>query len=678
MLRTAIRLTVAPSHIRQLPKTPFVCAFCQHVPKRFNSAVSATTDAASTLKPVKPASKQAETAPKKATKKSASIKESAKKSKGVDENGTSIKGAMKKTSRAKSEDTLWKPVLEVKGAHVTKELIEPVIIPNQPPVATLRHGLDRVLFNPGVTYLQDPRSRVFNFDPYLQNIMPVTEFDFDATGAYITSSKDTKLQAILKKTQRKYMGSTSSMTGVLQHFHFLLSGWRQLNISSLSRSFSESSIQFTQLTRCPTSIFLRHKGDGTYAIDADKAWDEDNVLSFLGRSMEKMLTMDPETFEQYRKTNSHTLSEEDRNAPETYNYSTFGDFLMRSQLDAHDSRLPGTGMFDLKTRAVCAVRIDVANFPVGAGYQILSRTGNWQSFEREYFDMIRSAFLKYSMQIFGFQYISLDEMDAAIHEGPGSGIGDQEFRLSLKMLNSTLDQATQRFPGKSLRIFFNTNQDKFDQMGIVFEPMEEEEIDAIQNAKDANAAGFMERMAAKIKAHQEMLERQARGEEAEEEEINLEEAMQTLKDKDAAIDAAVDEGNPDAVIDPTLAEGLEKVAEEKKEKKHRPFVVLRLEHISKVNGEKVTRPEYLSDTDVWEVDYKFTEMTDEGRKEIYYEYVKKQQRKFLGNDETVKSFGGFKAMVMDMAVQGREYETRRKLKEDDKEKIVFKSTSEEK
>jgi hypothetical protein len=124
MLRTAIHRTVAPSHIRQLPKTPFVCAFCQHVPKRFNSAVSATTDAAPALKPVKPTSKKTETAPKKAAKKSAPIKESVKRSKVEDEHGTSIKSAMKKTSRARSEDALWKPVLEVKGAHVTKEMIE--------------------------------------------------------------------------------------------------------------------------------------------------------------------------------------------------------------------------------------------------------------------------------------------------------------------------------------------------------------------------------------------------------------------------------------------------------------------------------------------------------------------------------------------------------------------------
>jgi len=296
--------------------------------------------------------------------------------------------------------------------------------------------------------------------------MPVTEFDFDAIASYITSSKDEKLEAFMKKHGKKYMGSTSSMTTVLTHFHYLLSAWREVNIDILSKSFSTDYRSFTAFSRLPASIFLRYKGNGTYAIDPDKEMDADNILSYLGRSMEKLLTLPPDEFEKYRRGNSHILDEDIRNAQESYHYSTFGDFLMRSQLDAHDSRLPGTGMFDLKTRAVVSIRVDVAKFHLGSGYQIKTRTGNWESFEREYFDMIRAAFLKYSLQvrmgrmdgvfvafhntekIFGFQYISLDEMDAALHEGPNSGIGAQEFKMSLLLLNKLLNQATARFPEK--------------------------------------------------------------------------------------------------------------------------------------------------------------------------------------------------------------------------------------
>jgi hypothetical protein len=39
---------------------------------------------------------------------------------------------------------------------------------------------------------------------------------------------------------------------------------------------------------------------------------------------------------------------------------------MRSQLDAYDPRLPGTGMFDLKTRAAVSIRMEStkSNMPV--------------------------------------------------------------------------------------------------------------------------------------------------------------------------------------------------------------------------------------------------------------------------------------------------------------------------
>lgn len=326
----------------------------------------------------------------------------------------------------------------------------------------IKHDLDRVLFNPGVHYLQDPRSHVYNFDPYLRDIMPVTEFDFAAVDSYITSSRDTKLSALAASLGKKYVGSTSSMTSVLSHFHYLLSHWRNINIGALSKDFPAEYNTFTHLSRAPAAVFLRYKGNGTYAIDPDKEFDMDSILSLLGRSLEKMLTLAPADYAGLRLDAAAPPAA--ASGPDTFHYSTLGDFLMRSQLDAHDPRLPGTGMFDLKTRAVVSVRMDVTNFHLGSGYQIKTLKGQWESFEREYFDMIRAAFLKYSLQvrmgrmdgifvafhnterIFGFQYVSLDEMDASIHEAWGSGVGQREFVLSLMFLNEALNRSIERFP----------------------------------------------------------------------------------------------------------------------------------------------------------------------------------------------------------------------------------------
>lgn len=367
------------------------------------------------------------------------------------------------------------------------------------PVPQLCHNLDRVLFNPGVYHMQDDRSRVFNFDPYLASIMPVEEFDFDALRRYVTSSKDVKLRQLSAAHGMKYCGSTSSMTSILSHFHFLLSAWRRPNFAYLSRSLEPESYNFTAISRGPAAAFA-HFSDGVYAFDSDKEYDTENILSLLGKSMEKLLTLPKDDFEKYRRTRSHQLSEEERNAQDSFHYSTLGDFMMRSQLDAHDSRLPGTGMFDLKTRAVVAVRMDVRGYEKGAGYEIQKRFGQWESFEREYYDMIRTVFLKYSLQvrmgrmdgifvayhntqrIFGFQYISLDEMDVALHGTNDRRLGDQEFKTSVLLLNELMNRATKRFPGRTLRLHVETRPTKVPLTYFFVEPVTEEEMTKTQEA----------------------------------------------------------------------------------------------------------------------------------------------------------------------------------------------------
>ncbi|KAL7922464.1 PET127-like protein [Trichoderma austrokoningii] len=367
------------------------------------------------------------------------------------------------------------------------------------PVPQLSYNLDRVLFNPGVYHMQDDRSRVFNFDPYLASIMPVKEFDFDALRSYVTSSKDVKLRQLSAAHGMKYCGSTSSMTSILSHFHYLLSAWRKPNFSYLSRSLEPESSNFTALSRGPAAAFA-HFNDGVYAFDSDKEYDTENILSSLGKSMEKLLTLPKEEFEKYRRSRSHQLTEEERNAEDSFHYTTLGDFMMRSQLDAYDPRLPGSGMFDLKTRAVVAVRMDVRGYEKGAGYEIQNRFGQWESFEREYYDMIRTVFLKYSLQvrmgrmdgifvayhntqrIFGFQYISLDEMDVALHGTNDRRVGDQEFKISITLLNELMDRATKRFPGRTLRLHVETRPTKVPLTYFFVQPVTEEEMAKVQEA----------------------------------------------------------------------------------------------------------------------------------------------------------------------------------------------------
>jgi hypothetical protein len=361
-----------------------------------------------------------------------------------------------------------------------------------PENAKLSYGLDRVLFNPGVYHLSDPRTGVYNFDPYLASIMPVDQFDWNALKGFVSSSADTKLRRTTIAHGKKYCGSTSSMTAMLSHFHFLLSSWRPLSFENLSQSITPLSTNFVKYQRGPASSYAIFR-DGVYSFDSDKEYDRETVLSMMGKSMEKLLTLPKEEFEKYRRTRSHLLSEEEKNADEVYHYTTLGDFMMRSQQDAYDPRLPGTGTFDLKTRAVVSIRMDM-DHAKSTGYEIRKRFGQWNSFEREYHDMVRSAFLKYSLQvrmgrmdgifvafhntqrIFGFQYVSLEEMDAAIHGSNSRWVGDQEFKASLALLNDLMDRAAKRFPGQSLRLLVETRPTTIPLTYFFVEPVTEEEI----------------------------------------------------------------------------------------------------------------------------------------------------------------------------------------------------------
>lgn len=351
--------------------------------------------------------------------------------------------------------------LDIKHLNPEELDFEPVHY-DIPPVPRLSYGLDRVLFNPGVYRLQDPRSRVYNFDPYLEKIMSVEEFNFSALSEYKTSSKDEELLALTQKMGTKFTGSTSSMSGVLQHFHFLLSNFRKLNHETLSQKFPKPTDKFSKITEGPSAIFLRWK-DGIYAIDADKAYDMPNIMSWLGHSLEKLLTSDRTEFERYRRSTGDAVPGEDESS-RCYHYSKLGNFLMRSQLDAHDPRLPGTGIFDLKTRAVVSIRMNHQEYEEGTGYQLRYDHGEWESYEREFYDMTRATMLKYSLQvrmgrmdgifvayhnierIFGFQYLPLEDMDNVLHGQKDTCLGDQEFKMSISLLDELMQKATTQYP----------------------------------------------------------------------------------------------------------------------------------------------------------------------------------------------------------------------------------------
>ncbi|KAL2110258.1 hypothetical protein VUR80DRAFT_1410 [Thermomyces stellatus] len=452
----------------------------------------------------------------------------------------SEKGAgAKTTSRKSSKSEQWE-------VHtVDSESLELKPVPHSPDtVPGLSYELDRCLFKPGVYPMQDSRSRVYNFDPYLATIMPLNEFDYSALKGFVSSSNDPTLIAHALSNGKKYSGSTSSLSSMLSHLHFLLSAWRPINASHTTKGFELDSTNFTAITRAPAATFLRWR-NGIYAVDADKEFDTANILSMLGRSLEKLLTLPKEEYELYRRSKSHQLTDKQRNSDNSYHYTMLGDFIMRSQLDAHDPRLPGEGMFDIKTRAVLSVRMDARGYEKGKDYQIRSKFGQFESFEREYFDMIRSAFLKYSLQVrmgrmdgifvayhntermFGFQYFPLEELDHALHGTTTTYLGDQEFKLSLHLLNQLLDRATRRFPKQALRLHIETRPTNPPLLYFFAKPVTEEKIERAQSVPMAE----VERLERELMGY---ASREREPEQEKEEEGISEEPEQDAKDEAAS------------------------------------------------------------------------------------------------------------------------------------------------
>ncbi|BGP15123.1 hypothetical protein JCM10213_006544 [Rhodosporidiobolus nylandii] len=363
------------------------------------------------------------------------------------------------------------------------------------PIATLAHDLDRVLFNPGVHFLRDPRSGVYNFDPEtLENVPRVDDFAFEKLPQYVTSSKDEVLKGIVESEGRTFAGSTSSTVGMLCQIYFWLSKGKEVNLDMLSAEWQDMDRGFSMGQQIPVSVILHHD-NGRYSIDADKSFDQaSNILADYGHLMEKLLTTEAKEFKRFLN-DAEDPAPTEADQKQAYHYALTDHLVLRSQLDAHNEHLPNK-TFDLKTRGTVAIRQDRLNWEESAGYTIDRVRGAWESFEREYYDLIRSAFLKYQFQarighmdgvmvayhstarFFGFQYIPISEMDEALFGN--SETGQQCFKLSLGVLETVLKEAAACYPGESVNVTWAADVSK-DVLRVFVAP--QKEVEALRPAK---------------------------------------------------------------------------------------------------------------------------------------------------------------------------------------------------
>ncbi|GMM36870.1 Pet127 protein [Saccharomycopsis crataegensis] len=442
----------------------------------------------------------------------------------------------------------------------TKTLVYEPIKPNFPqlPVPPLAHNLSKVLFQPNVYHqLQDKRTRVYSFPPFLENVVSVDKFDFNKVKAFIPSGRDPVLLEMASDVNKrrnnkndpesvrekvKYYSSTSSMTGLLSQLHFALSNNKQPKFKDLSLSYSDlpgKKMSFSPGAKTAAVVVLKVRKSRpglqsvVYSIDADKSTDDDMILSILGNLMETLLITKERDFKRnYVLGKNNKTKGQEEVAGDTYHYAKMGKFLVRSQLDCYDPRLPNTGTFDLKTRAVCSIRVDIDHIQNTqknrSGYQIIKRLGGFESYEKEKYDLIRSAMLKYSFQarignmdgifvcyhniekIFGFEYIPLTDIDELYHHDPNaeeesdiadvldmhldgfqtsmsSFVSETEFKVSFKVLEDIIDTIVndylvQNGEAECFRMILKAKTEKGrSKLYVLFTPLNHEQVNKIQN-----------------------------------------------------------------------------------------------------------------------------------------------------------------------------------------------------
>ncbi|GJQ08776.1 hypothetical protein GpartN1_g567.t1 [Galdieria partita] len=285
---------------------------------------------------------------------------------------------------------------------------------------------------------------------------------------YIPASKDHKLQRLAKNFNLRYTGSTSSVVPVLSSIYHVLSRYRRTSIDGLSGDFRNSPTAFTRYMLKPVTIILYPDGNGLYNIDkAEEKPPKVGVLSDIGHLLERLFTQENMSVKKRIDFSSINIPNlEDNGSDERpyhnaeYRFSKFGNCLFRAQVDCYD---PTTDkFFDVKTRALAAIRYQIERYEDYLEKEITKTTGYEDSFERELYDMIRSVFIKYALQfriggmsgafvsfhsigkVSGYQYIPLEEIEKYVFGN--EAWARKSFCSSMKIFEDLLDRMTHCFP----------------------------------------------------------------------------------------------------------------------------------------------------------------------------------------------------------------------------------------
>jgi len=386
--------------------------------------------------------------------------------------------------------------------------LRPLDVTQGATVPNLAHGLERVLRGGGLHSLDTvserssftsnysrrkrkakPSVRKAEDADYLRTIVQPDRIAWDHMPKYVPAKHDARAHEIAANTAGvRYMTSTSSITPTLASLYHLLSNFRTTElVGGLSLRLSELPSDFTKFQRRPVAIDVAHVPgnyqSGVYSINSHQAPHRGpTVLMQLGHSIEHMLTMSPDDFLSRFVLSGNSSSPEmsgisTANEPtfeddQFYHYSVASSLLFRAQIDCRDA---ATGhVFDVKSRAVAAIRYDLPNYLANATYRLRALRGIHDSYEREFYDMVRSVFIKYALQLrigrmhgafvayhntselLAMEYVSLAEIESYVFGG--TAWADVAFGTSVRLLEKILARVHEAM----------LDQDEKDRIKVVF------------------------------------------------------------------------------------------------------------------------------------------------------------------------------------------------------------------
>jgi len=232
----------------------------------------------------------------------------------------------------------------------------------------------------------------------------------------------------------------------------------------------------------PYSFKLSLHEGGIYSIDHyefGKTVFGNQILMDMGRITEIALTNSESRIEAILNNSEPNWTPQ----KDLYHYSKSGKILLRSQIDCYHPNL-NNKYFDIKTRATQPIRLNVTKHEKFSGRK-LNINGSSYSFQREYYDMIRSPMLKNIFQVrignmdgifviwhnlnemLGFEYLSRDEMELNIFES--KSMADMTFDVCSNLVSELVMFLRKRFESQEMIVTVQSEKSNPSVMNIIVE-----------------------------------------------------------------------------------------------------------------------------------------------------------------------------------------------------------------